>query len=141
MGMYTEFVFGCSLKEDTPSPIIDILKVMFGIKKELPYGFYDTHDYSYPNTRGRAIPFGASHYFGTSNPHSKMERDYLDKQWLIYIRCNIKNYEHEIEQFINWIMPFVEDGSGGRDFLGYVLYEADDSPTLYFKGDIALTEG
>lgn len=30
----------------------------------------------------------------------------------LHIRCNLKNYENEIESFLDWISPFVEDATG-----------------------------
>lgn len=140
MGMYTEFVFGCELKEDTPSVVIDILKVIFGLEKGLPH-CYDDDTIVFPPTRNGCIPYGASYYFAVHDSHSRMIFDKaLSKTWSITIRCNIKNYENEIERFIDWLMPHISRGAGCRDFLGYTIYEESDTPRLYYLGDKAFQE-
>ncbi|ASU78505.1 hypothetical protein CDG81_09685 [Actinopolyspora erythraea] len=54
--------------------------------------------------------------------------------WLpsLSVTSNLKNYDNEIDEFVNWIMPFVDAIAG--DFLGYSLYEKGrDSPKFFWK--------
>lgn len=48
-----------------------------------------------------------------------------------YFSClfNIKNYDNEIETFVEWLTPYIDDYS---DFLGYKIYEEDEKPTLLY---------
>jgi hypothetical protein len=123
MGMYTEFVFGCSLVENLPEEILRILCDMFkttGTRKtEL-------------GIRLTRIPYQASEYFGVSFPSSSLKYDRFKRSYVVSIRCNLKNYENEIDTFLNWIAPYVYNGSGESNFLGYSIYEEAVMPILYF---------
>ncbi|MCA1800256.1 MAG: hypothetical protein LC650_03090, partial [Actinobacteria bacterium] len=48
--------------------------------------------------------------------------------WFLTIRCNLKDYDDEIEKFIDWITPYT-DSTG---FVGYKRYEQDEEPTLIY---------
>lgn len=114
MGIYTELVYGARLKKDTPPDVIKKLKDMFDFNK-------------FPTVSG--IPFGSSYYFAVSEPCSKFFEDRLGTQ-CISIRCSIKNYCNEIESFIEWLSPYVDGCGDNRNFLGYMMYEEDEKPTL-----------
>lgn len=129
MGMYTELVMGARLKEDTPKHIIEMLKVMFRITERLPEKYSDWND-RFPEIR--VIPFGGSYYFAVQDSHSRMSYDKISEDWTLTIRCNIKNYNHEIQNFIDWISPYVTGSGSNDDFFGYVLYEEDTEPKLIF---------
>ena len=43
---------------------------------------------------------------------------------------NIKNYNNEIEEFFEWLMPYI-DGEEG-DFIGYSRYEETKELTLVY---------
>ena len=130
--MYTEFVFGARLKKDTPPHIIEMLKVMFRHNERLPEKYSDWND-KFPNIR--TIPFGGSYYFAVQDGLSRLSHDKISEDWTVCIRCNIKNYEDHIMNFMKWLEPYVANGSGNLDFLGYSLYEEDDTPILYYLND------
>lgn len=49
----------------------------------------------------------------------------------IAVRCELKNYDNEIQKFLDWIMPYVQETN---EILGFYLYEEDDFPTfIYYK--------
>jgi hypothetical protein len=127
MGMYTELVFGARLKESAPLHIIEMLKVIFDINKRLPEKYSDWDD-KFPDIG--SIPFGGSYYFAVQNSHSRLSFDDISKDWTITIRCNIKNYYDQIQNFIDWISPHIEGSGDNDDFLGYSLYEEDKEPKL-----------
>lgn len=131
MGMYTEFVFGAELKQDTPDFVINILKYMITDDPRRNDLQVDRH-VLFQTDRWHQIGLCCSYYFGFSKPCSKIYFDDISKSWKFAIRCSIKNYDDEIEKFIDWITPFIERGSGERDFLGYSLYEEDEVPILYY---------
>lgn len=124
MGMYTELIFGAELKKDTPIDIINMLKFMFGDSKENP----DVFKYPY-------VLRGASYYFAVSTAVNKMWFDDISKQWICCSRSNTKNHDNEIEKFIEWIKPYIDSGSGDRDFYAIVIYEEDSEPTIYYLND------
>ena len=126
MGMYTELVFGCGLKSDTPNNVITSLKYMLGDIKEKPI------DFPFPQGRCEWLFQGCSYYFGVNSPVNKMWYDEISKNWRISTRSNIKNYEGEIEIFLDWIKPYIEQGTGAREMYAMVCYEETEEPTLYY---------
>jgi hypothetical protein len=123
MGMYTELIFGAELKKETPQGVIDTLRYMLGdIDKPKKLEF-----------NPELSPFCvASYYFAVCNPVQKMWIDRIDSQWHISTRSNIKNYNGEIEAFLDWIKPWILGGSGNRDMYAIVIYEDEEEPTIYY---------
>jgi hypothetical protein len=127
MGMYTELIFGASLKKDTPEIVIDSLKYMVGEIKEKPENF------PLPEGRCEWLFRGSSYYFGVNQPVLKMWFDDISKNWIISTRSNIKNYNNEIETFLDWIEPYIKYGSGNKSMYAIVTYEEDEEPSIYYK--------
>ncbi len=127
MGMYTEFHFNVELKKDIPQEVINILNFMLNKKEalspQLPdHPLFQTH-------RWRVMLRCDSYYF-PADTHSTLRFDDIGKSYYLCIRCNLKNYDNEIEKFIDWIMPYLSHFSG--DFLGFYRYEETEQPTLIF---------
>lgn len=76
------------------------------------------------------IPFGALSY--TSLPDC---REYNSRTRLFNFRCSIKNYEDEIEQFVETVLPEISDGYHIR-----LLRERDIHFHTYEKNWIQLIE-
>lgn len=125
MGMYTELIFGAALRKDTPAKVIEALKYMMG-KAEKPTNF------PLPEGRCEWLFQGQSYYFGVSSPVSKMWFDDIGKNWIISTRSNIKNYEREVEAFLEWIKPYIESGSGANDMYAVVMYEKSAEPKIHY---------
>lgn len=160
MGMYTEFIFGCSLSKDTPKECIDALdyvingpdkepkienpKTYAEIKFNAGYidrttsdediqAFIDKFDL-------RGLMRSCSYYFDAP-PVSSMYFDDIDHAYHISSRANLKNYNHEIESFIEYIRPYINGGSGLKEVFAYVMYEEDEFPTIYtLEGDYDVSE-
>lgn len=126
MGMYTELIFGVRLKSNTPETVIKSLKYMIGETRERP------KDFPLPDGRCEWLFRGSSYYFGVCEPISKMWKDDVSGEYVVSTRSNIKNYEGEIETFLEWIKPYIESGSGGRDMYAIVIYEEQSEPTVYY---------
>ncbi len=131
MGMYTELIFGASLKKETPEEVIETLKYLIGDRKDRP------KESSFESPRDILLFTGASYYFGVNQSVSKMWRDNYSKQWAISTRANLKNYEDDIEKFLEWIKPWIDSGSGYREMYAIVLYEEFSEPTIYYLHDSA----
>lgn len=131
MGMYTELILGCALKKETPNEIIDALTYLFATLEE-------QKDYGVPINLpvGDRINWmfnsGGSYYFGAPSGQRLMQFDDISKEWRLHARFNIKNYSNEIENFINWIKPWVKQGSGKREMWAIVIYEEASEPTIYY---------
>lgn len=119
MGMYTELILGCSLKEDTPKEAINHLKYM--LSEEYDYKRY-----------GRNPLKGGSCYFAVNQNVSILWYDSISNNYRLSARANIKNYDNEIEKFLHWLEPYIDQGSGSRDFYAIVCYEEQSEPTIYY---------
>lgn len=129
MGMYTELILGAELKKDTPEHVIGVLKYILGETEEKPDNF--------PLSEGRCewLLRGTSCSFGVSTPVNKLIFDDVIGYWIISSRSNIKNYGGEIEEFLNWLKPYISGGSGARDFYAITIYEEAESPTIHYLID------
>ena len=123
MGMYTELIFGASLKEDTPEVIINTIKFLIGEKI--------SHELIDPNLPSNvSYLLGCSSYFGVSNAVNNFYKD--EDNWVLSSRSNCKNTSNKIESFLSWIKPYIDQGSGERDIYAFVIYESDSEPTVYY---------
>ena len=131
MGMYTEIIFGAGLKENLPENIVAVIQKMVN-GEELCEQAPD-HPF-FKSGRPWLMRSGGSYYFpGTVEP--KFWFDDIGNQWFLHFRTNIKNYDSEIEKFIDWIKPYIGQGVGERNFFAIVTYEEASEPTVYYLGD------
>lgn len=126
MGMYTELIFGARLKETTPKEVIETLQYMVGDLEQPP------EKLAFETSTGRNVLLGGSFYFGVHSAVSKFFYDDLAKAWTLSSRANIKNYEDEIEQFLEWIKPYIDSGSGEREMYAIKIYKKQAEPTIYY---------
>ena len=125
MGMYTELVLKARVKHDLPADIEAVLQYLFndaGAGEPLR-----PHHEFFQCSRWAAIGSCSSHYhipWATSR--------YAGGH--IFSRSDLKNYEGEIDKFIDWISPYLETSNG--DCIGWGWYEEDAAPTLLYKGEI-----
>lgn len=133
MGMYTEFVFASELKKETPEEIINILKDMVNGNS------YNT--YSIPNheffkcDRWKCLFTGDSYYFD-GGTMSKITYDDITKTYFLTVRSNLKNYDSEIERFLDFIYPYLDEKYDTSDFLGYYRYEENREPDLIYYSEL-----
>ncbi|WP_195536352.1 hypothetical protein [Bacillus paralicheniformis] len=129
MGMYTELVCAFELIEETPSYIIETLEFMSGQRDEQPNELPD-HKLFSEGSRWKWMLQSDSYYFDRKT-HSEIVSDTLVGGCYVTIRCNLKNYDNEIEHFIEWISPFIYKKDENY-FIGYKRYEEDNEPELIF---------
>ncbi|MCK5639784.1 MAG: hypothetical protein KAJ19_03265, partial [Gammaproteobacteria bacterium] len=121
MGSYTELIFGAELKRETPKQVIDTLQEMIdGLDISCPpdHLFFTT-----PDLRVQSLFRCSSYYFGVNKPNISFRFDDIRHAWVVSTRANLKNYEHEIELFLDWIKPYIESGSGCDDMYAIVTTE------------------
>lgn len=128
--MYTELFIKCEMKSDLPKEVLNVLKYLFGDEDLDPGIELPEHDF-FKCERWRFIGNGYSHYFA---PFATSE---FRKNYLIS-RSDLKNYNDEIERFLDWVMPYIAEPEG--QFIGYHIYEESDTPTLIYKYDEEETE-
>ena len=129
MGMYKELHFNVELKKDTPDTVTNVLKHMLGGRQEDPYAppkheFFKTSRWNWM--------FNSDSFYFKADTHSTMRYCQTSNAYYLCLRFNVKNYDGEIEKFLDWIMPYVDAFDG--DFFGFFRYEESDAPTLiHFK--------
>ena len=131
--MYTELIFGATLKENTPTYITQALDSVINDRTNVNLSdevkqFIDEYSLS-------KLIWCTSYYFGSHINKPSCEFDKIANTWCISFRANCKNYQDEIEKFIEFIKPYVEYGSGPTNIFAIVQYEEDDYPTLYGTED------
>ena len=125
MGMYTEINVCFDLLKDTSKDIVEILHCLVdGI--DAP-SILPEHKF-FKCDRWNMVACCDSYYFDGST-NSKMVFDDISKTWKINIRANLKNYDSEIEEFLDWLEPYI----GTEGFIGYMRYEEWEDPTLIYN--------
>lgn len=126
MGMYTELVMAIELKQDISKDVMDVLWYMLGDSEDEDNLRIPPHDL-FKTDRWNFMLRSDSYYFdGVTD--SKMRKDFINGFFTLNIRCNLKNYDDEIEKFVDWIRPY----SNTTGFVGYKRYEENDEPTLIY---------
>ena len=126
MGMYTELNIGVKLYSNTPENILDILRYMVGDINIEPddkpnHPLFETD-------RWRMLFMSDSYYFdGITN--SVLDYDGITEAYYLTVRSNFKNYDDEINKFLDFIRPYLDT----KGFLGYYRYEEDEYPVLIYN--------
>ena len=124
MGMYTEIYINVNLKENIPVED-EVIKVLLAMKN------FDTDSIEQLNKPSRWGSLFSSEGYSTPNTSCAcFDFDMYSNQWSLLGKGDIKNYGGEIQQFFDWIKPYV-DGLEG-DFIGYMRYEDDLEPNLIY---------
>lgn len=126
MGMYTELVLAAELKRDVPQQVIDTLAYMVGQSSD---PFTPPLHPLFSAGRWPHMLTCDSYYFA-GDSHSTFRFDETSIAWVLTVRSNFKNYDDEVDLFLDWLRPYVED----RGFLGYHRYEEDRHPVLVYAG-------
>jgi len=142
MGMYTEFYFNAKLKDALPDIVVDVLDTMMGHKAEMPGHLPDhplfscrmwehmlrSDSFYFDSVTCSFISDKVRRY--TEKPFTELRKKVGDPWFYLNIKCNLKNYEEEIEKFIDWIRPYLDKDEG--EFLGFHRYEESEEPVLVY---------
>lgn len=127
MGMYTELVLKIEVNKGIDEKAFNVLHYMFGggngegLENNLP----DHPFFRLP--RWSLIGKCSSFYHHPSNVNDWYDVDYSSTIY-IFSRSDLKNYDDEINHFLDWVKPYVVPATGSC--LGWVWYEEDEMPTL-----------
>ena len=132
MGMYTELIFEAKLSGDTPKDVIDAISLVCkdcaNIKTTSSAFAIDNiiehFDLWYLLTSNSA-------YFPAQYSYSRIYYNELEDTYSLFIRSDLKNYEKQIDKFLEYIKPYIVKGMGSKDIYAYVLYETGSEPTIY----------
>ena len=123
MGMYTELNIGLELKKDTPDEVINIIEYMISDKEQ---DRPTTPNHPLFSTNRWDVMLTCGSYYFNAKPVHRFEYDEIGRCWFLTNVSNLKNYNSEIEKFLDWISPYINDDG----FFGYMRYEEDAMPTL-----------
>ena len=128
MGMYTEFVFAVELNSKTieRDGVINILKYMVRDAKRIHPDKLPNHPFFKTERWWMLFTMGSAYFPGIT--HSDFQCSHGD--YFLTVRSNLKNYDSEIELFLDWITPYVVNAHG--KCFGYFRYEEDDNPSLIY---------
>lgn len=127
MGMYTELHYNARLKRDVPPDVLLLLRSMCG-EEGIALPSLPAHPL-FTAERWKWMLCCDSAYF-SAETHSEVHRDEIGKRYVLCVRCNLKNYSEEIEHFVDWIGPYIDERPG--NFLGFERYEETEIPTLIY---------
>jgi len=125
MGMYTELMMSARVKNDNPE-VINVLKFMAGQLETQP----PLPDHPLFNTPRWKWLFSSASYYFVPRSTVLFEYDDIGEYWVLISRADIKNYDDEIELFIDWIRPHLE--ASEETMIGYSRYEETKEPTIYY---------
>jgi hypothetical protein len=134
MGMYTELVCAFELKQTAPKEMATILRAMTVGDVDYLEDLEEKHatpNHALFSTYRWKFMLRCDSYYFDGDTSSTIRYDDIAKAPIVTIRCNLKNYDQEIEKFIDWVKPHIQ-GANGNYFIGYSRYEEDDKPTLIF---------
>ncbi len=124
--MYTLISFTANLKKETPENIIKLLEEM---KNNSLHGDYkDLPEHCFFKTERWKMFFTSDSYYFSDKTNCFFYKDRITDSWFLEFKSNLKNYDEEIDKFIDWITPFINEPEGS--FIGYKMYEEDKMPTL-----------
>ncbi len=127
MGMYTELCYNVRLKEDTPEKVIKTLFYLIGKGDSL------NTDTAFINLTDRIrYMLQCDSYYFDADTYSSLRYDDIVETYYFNVHCNLKNYDDEIDKFVDWLDPWVDAFAG--DFLGFSRYEENQEPKIIRKG-------
>lgn len=132
MGHYTEFRFTGHLKAEMPAVEIDLLKTVIikcvweldesgEIKRPaITHKFFD-------------CPRWLSLLTDKDFDEDKFSRLTVNPEggWVLDIYSSFKNYDHEIDYFLDWIAPYLLC-TKEREYIGWHQHEFDDGKTIIY---------
>ncbi len=129
MSKYTEINFGAVLGGDTPTNVICALSDLskgWRVRDVIDHPFFDT-------PRHREIMVGASDSFLRGfYPLPMIQFDVGQSNSLtVVFRSSLKNYDREIELFLDWIRPYIIDACGASNYFAVVCND-DGLPKIYY---------
>lgn len=126
MGMYTELVFQGYTKHDLPQETQELFYYFFNEDSSELIGDFKTPDHEFFQCdRWRQIGRMSSYYFIPFALRNMTEHVRSNEGNYVFLRCDLKNYNSEIEKFLDWIKPYMEK------CWGYYWYEEDESPVIF----------
>lgn len=137
MGYYTEFIAEIVLRKDTPEDVIQHLKTWIIERDyELPEEtvFFSNAEVPKPTIQHpffeceRWFMLFCSNNFNSDKVPSRMHQPRgTGSCWVLEFDSEFKNYDSEIDKFVDWISPYVA-GHKAKQFIGTQQGEDEETP-------------
>lgn len=124
MGMYTELDLKVELKLDDEA--LDAINKLIKGESDL----IDIQHPFFKCPRAPIIFHGGSYYFDRK-PFVSFTYDDITKSHFLSTCFNLKNYNEEIEKFLDWLRPYIKT----YGYIGTYWYEEYDYPRNIFYED------
>lgn len=151
MGMYTELNLSIKLKKDTPDDIIKAITYMCESDEGNDYvdctvDFNTDHKLFKDSRWSWMLQSGGSYYFDTT-PHLTWRYDDISKQHYLSFCTNIKNYNSEWENLLDYLAPHIDSNTEyykedeipkedwQKRYISTYRYEEAEKPTLLYALD------
>lgn len=132
MGYYTEVKVKIKLRKDTPDNVLSLLgRVIIqgdlGHNKPM-FGFEDVFvpdiDHIFFKCQRWYMLLLSTNFGGISGGKFYQEKE----NWIIDLHTEFKNYDDEVDKFIDWVSPFVL-GRKKKQYVGWYKGENDSNRT------------
>jgi hypothetical protein len=131
MGMYTELHLNAKMKRDVPDDVVAILKHMVADSAEYVERPAELPDHPlFARTSRWGYMLRCNSYYFAADTRSTLRHDRISDAYYLCIQTNLKNYDSEIEYFLDWVHPYFDMEAG--EFLGFRRYEESNRPTLVY---------
>jgi hypothetical protein len=132
MGHYTRFSFKAKLKKDTPTDVIAFLKKVI-VDGDIGMGdacMYSVHEVPKPEISHPFFDCPRWHCLLTMNNGEPISSKFSESNgvWTLGIESDFKHYNDEIDNFINWISPYIP-GHSTKKYVGWYMGEWTHDPT------------
>lgn len=125
MGMYTQLNLFTAVKKD--SGTVEVLAYMVGQRVSPP----ENYPFNLSDHYGIMLRCSSAYFYGPEIHVFRQEIDSATEYWQLGVNCSFKNYGGELETFLRWLAPFVEDP---EEVAGFFRYEEDEKATfIVFK--------
>ena len=134
MGMYTEIIFGAELKEDTPNEVIETIYDLITCDNIDEFKYVPEHDF-FRLYECFLLKHPGTCFYSTFNKSDKPKIFYINditNRYILQFKAFIRNYNNQIELFLDWIKPFISFGIDYQKFYAIVCYEEQKEPTIYY---------
>lgn len=127
--MYTALSLGVRLNDCLSDEVVDVLKYMVYDKQEagaLHYAKTNAHPF-FNAPRWECMLRYTTYFFDWQTNYEFYHKEILG--YCLNGFSSLKCYDNEINLFLDWLCPMISTNG----FIGWKMYEDDDTPTILFK--------
>lgn len=129
MGTYTRFKCRIKLAYSVPDEVVNFLTQIIDFTKKEIYHDDDVITTLFAHELFRCMRWENLFYAHPDGSDPVFKK--IGNTWILELDAEFKNYDSEIEKFIDWITPFVKIGRKNKIYLGWSKNENSDNQRYY----------